>query len=50
MDTIGIDTVVKELDRLAQAYGERFTPPQLLRDMAAKGETFYAMAMQKQAA
>jgi 3-hydroxyacyl-CoA dehydrogenase/enoyl-CoA hydratase/3-hydroxybutyryl-CoA epimerase len=32
---------VKEADRLADAYGERFRPPQLLRDMAAKGETFY---------
>lgn len=50
MDTIGIDNVVKELDRLAQAYGERFTPPQMLRDMAAKGETFYGAAAAKKAA
>lgn len=50
MDTIGIANVVKELDRLAQAYGERFTPPQMLRDMAAKGDTFYGMAAAKQAA
>lgn len=50
MDTIGIANVVKELDRLAQAYGERFTPPKLLRDMAAKGETFYKMAMKQAAA
>ncbi|MBI1250253.1 MAG: 3-hydroxyacyl-CoA dehydrogenase [Alphaproteobacteria bacterium] len=38
----GLDGFVKEADRLAQQYGERFKPPQLLRDMAAKGETFYA--------
>ena len=49
MDTLGIANVVKELDRLAQLYGERFSPPKLLRDMAAKGETFYGMAMKKAA-
>lgn len=49
MDTIGLDKVVAELDRLAQAYGERFAPPKLLRDMAAKGETFYGNAMKKAA-
>jgi len=42
IDTYGIAKFVAEADRLAQAYGARFTPPQLLRDMAAKGETFYA--------
>ncbi len=41
IDTVGLDTFVKEADRLAAAWGERFTPPQLLRDMAAKGETMY---------
>ena len=41
MDTIGIDKVVAECDRLAAAYGEQFAPPQLLRDMAGKGQTFY---------
>ncbi|MEM6682496.1 MAG: 3-hydroxyacyl-CoA dehydrogenase NAD-binding domain-containing protein [Pseudomonadota bacterium] len=50
MDTIGIANVVAELDRLAQAYGERFSPPQLLRDMAANGETFYGGAPAKAAA
>jgi 3-hydroxyacyl-CoA dehydrogenase / enoyl-CoA hydratase / 3-hydroxybutyryl-CoA epimerase len=49
MDTIGIANVVKELDRLAQAYGERFSPPKLLRDMAAKGDTFYGLAAKKAA-
>ncbi len=41
IDTMGVAAFVAEADRLAQAYGSRFTPPQLLRDMAAKGETFY---------
>ena len=41
IDTMGVDEFVAEADRLAQAYGARFTPPQLLRDMADKGETFY---------
>jgi 3-hydroxyacyl-CoA dehydrogenase / enoyl-CoA hydratase / 3-hydroxybutyryl-CoA epimerase len=50
MDTIGLDTLVRELDRLTQQYGERFAPPKLLRDMAAKGETFYGNAAKKQAA
>lgn len=40
--TVGVAKFVAECDRLAQAYGERFVPPKLLRDMAAKGETFYA--------
>ncbi|GLQ05486.1 3-hydroxyacyl-CoA dehydrogenase NAD-binding domain-containing protein [Sneathiella chinensis] len=40
--TVGVDNFVAECDRMAQAYGARFTPPQFLRDMASKGETFYA--------
>ncbi len=42
MDTIGIAKVVEVLDRLAADHGDRFTPPQHLRDMAARGERFYA--------
>lgn len=49
IDTIGVAEVVKTLDRLAQAHGARFAPPQLLRDMAAKGETFYGNAAKKAA-
>lgn len=41
IDTMGVAEFVAEADRLAQAYGVRFTPPQLLRDMAAAGECFY---------
>ena len=50
MDTVGIAEVVATLDRLAQAHGPRFAPPQLLRDMAAAGETFYGRARMKSAA
>ena len=39
---VGIKTFVAECDRLAEAYGERFRPNALLRDMAAKGQTFYS--------
>ncbi len=42
IDTYGVAEFVAEADRLAQAYGPRFTPPQLLRDMAEKGENFYS--------
>ena len=50
MDTVGIANVVATLDGLAERHGERFAPPQLLRDMAGKGETFYGRASQKKAA
>ena len=52
IDTVGLKKFVEECDRMAQAYGARFAPPQLLRDMAAKGETFYGnyKAAQKAAA
>lgn len=42
IDTMGVAEFVAEADRLAQAYGARFAPPQMLRDMAANGESFYA--------
>ena len=42
MDAVGIPAFVAELDRMEKAYGSRFKAPQLLRDMAAKGETFYS--------
>ncbi|MEO0982074.1 MAG: 3-hydroxyacyl-CoA dehydrogenase NAD-binding domain-containing protein [Pseudomonadota bacterium] len=37
----GIKAFVEEADRLADKYGDRFRPNDLLRDMAAKGEGFY---------
>ena len=42
MDAIGIAKFVEELDRMTKLYGHRFAPPQLLRDMAKNGETFYS--------
>ncbi len=41
IDTIGTQKFVENCDRLAQKYGERFKPCQLLRDMAASNDTFY---------
>jgi 3-hydroxyacyl-CoA dehydrogenase/enoyl-CoA hydratase/3-hydroxybutyryl-CoA epimerase len=41
IDMVGVEDFVTECDRLAQAHGARFSPPQMLRDMAAKGESFY---------
>ncbi len=38
----GLRGFVAEADRLADAHGERFRPGQMLRDMAASGETFYS--------
>jgi 3-hydroxyacyl-CoA dehydrogenase/enoyl-CoA hydratase/3-hydroxybutyryl-CoA epimerase len=42
IDGVGVAKFVAECDALAQKYGERFKPNALLRDMAAKNETFYA--------
>lgn len=41
IDQTGLAQFVETADRLAATYGDRFKVPQLLRDMAAKGETFY---------
>ncbi len=41
IDTMGAKAFVAECDALAEKYGERFAPNALLRDMAAKGDTFY---------
>jgi len=41
IDQMGAKAFVEQADKYAAQYGERFTPPQLLRDMAARGETFY---------
>jgi 3-hydroxyacyl-CoA dehydrogenase/enoyl-CoA hydratase/3-hydroxybutyryl-CoA epimerase len=41
VDQYGVAAFVAQADAYAAKYGERFSPPQLLRDMAAKGETFY---------
>lgn len=42
IDMVGVPEFTSACDRLADELGERFRPPQLLRDMAAQGRTFYA--------
>ncbi len=42
LDRIGAAEAVRLCDDLAARHGERFAAPELLRDMAAKGESFYA--------
>ena len=41
IDQVGVKTFVAECDELAQKYGPQFAVPKLLRDMAAKGQSFY---------
>lgn len=41
IDTIGIEEFVREADRLAQAYGPRFSPSAWLRERAASSRPFY---------
>jgi 3-hydroxyacyl-CoA dehydrogenase/enoyl-CoA hydratase/3-hydroxybutyryl-CoA epimerase len=41
IDTMGTKAFVARCEALAKKHGERFAPNKLLRDMAAKGETFY---------
>ena len=41
LDIISAGKAVEICDHLTETYGERFSAPDLLRDMAKKGETFY---------
>ena len=41
IDFMGTKKFVELCHKLEAKYGSRFTPPKLLEDMAAKGETFY---------
>ena len=41
IDTVGTKAFVEACDKLAEKHGPRFAPNKLLRDMAAKNETFY---------
>ncbi len=51
LDMLGAAHAVQICDSLTAAHGARFTPPKLLRDIAAKGETFYGrFGAQKKAA
>ncbi len=40
INAYGVSAFVDRAQALADAYGERFTPPQMLKDMAAAGKTF----------
>ena len=42
LHTLGLPAAVAALDRLAARHGPRFAAPQSLRDMAVRGERFYA--------
>ena len=51
IDQTGLKAFVDTADRLTATYGDRFKVPELLREMAAKGETFYGrFAPEKKAA
>ena len=39
VNSVGVKKFVARADELAKKYGERFAPPKLLRDKAAKGES-----------
>jgi 3-hydroxyacyl-CoA dehydrogenase/enoyl-CoA hydratase/3-hydroxybutyryl-CoA epimerase len=41
LDIIGAQEAVRIADDLTARFGERFTAPQMLRDMAARGASFY---------
>lgn len=41
IDGMGVKPFVELAEKLASAYGDHFRPTPLLKDMAAKGETFY---------
>lgn len=41
LDMIGADKAVEICDGLTDAHGSRFATPELLRDLAAKGDSFY---------
>ena len=42
LDMIGAEHAVEICDNLTEKFGERFKTPELLRELAASGETFYA--------
>jgi 3-hydroxyacyl-CoA dehydrogenase / enoyl-CoA hydratase / 3-hydroxybutyryl-CoA epimerase len=50
IDFMGTKTFVELCHKFEKTYGSRFTPPKLLEEMAAKGETFYGRFPPKKAA
>ncbi|MDQ7775459.1 3-hydroxyacyl-CoA dehydrogenase NAD-binding domain-containing protein [Paracoccus aminovorans] len=49
LDMLGAPRAVEIAENLTGKFGPRFTPPQLLKDMAAKGESFYGKTARKAA-
>jgi 3-hydroxyacyl-CoA dehydrogenase/enoyl-CoA hydratase/3-hydroxybutyryl-CoA epimerase len=49
IDQVGIKKFVAECDEFAKKYGKQFEVPKLLRDMAAKGQSFYSTTSAKAA-
>ena len=49
IDQVGIERFVAECDDFAKKYGPQFEVPKLLRDMAAKGQSFYGKQTAKAA-
>ena len=49
IDQVGVKQFVAECDELAKKYGKQFEVPKLLRDMAAKGQSFYGKPAAKAA-
>ena len=49
IDQVGIRKFVAECDDFAKKYGKQFEVPKLLRDMAAKGQSFYGSNQAKAA-
>jgi 3-hydroxyacyl-CoA dehydrogenase/enoyl-CoA hydratase/3-hydroxybutyryl-CoA epimerase len=47
---VGLRAFLAEADRLADLFGEHLRPPALLREMAAKGQTFYGKTARRLAA
>jgi 3-hydroxyacyl-CoA dehydrogenase/enoyl-CoA hydratase/3-hydroxybutyryl-CoA epimerase len=49
IDGIGVKAFTEQCEALAAQHGPRFAPPALLKDMAAKGESFYGRFGEKSA-
>lgn len=49
IDQVGVKKFVAECDDFAKKYGKQFEVPKLLRDMAAKGQSFYSTTSAKAA-
>ncbi len=49
IDGIGVAAFVEECDALTRKFGARFSPPKMLREMAAAGESFYGLKVSKAA-